>query len=146
MRKIFLIVGLLLCFLSPFTLAKSNISITLQCNINFSNYDGIDHATTSRSITLNAIKHIENGSKLVAQTDGYEFWVMIHGVQKLNGVDFINTFQVAIKQKSSGLFVHALSDFNTSPNSQPTQARVSLVSYHPNTFLESGELLFECKQ
>ena len=125
--------------------AKNQIEIKLQCDILFKNYNAIDHASTSKPITLNAIKHKEGGSQLVAQTDDYEFWVMIHGIQRINKVDFINSFQVAIKQKSSGLFMHALSDMNSSSKGKPKLARISLVDYHPNSFLEKGELLFECR-
>jgi hypothetical protein len=69
---------------------------------------------------------------------------MAHSVQTMQDQSFINNFQVAIKDKESGLFMHALSDTSHSLIHPPHAARISLVDYHTETGLEKGELLFEC--
>jgi hypothetical protein len=120
------------------------VLINLQCDVIFSNYRGIEHAATHEKVSLTALKQQTGGAKLVTQTDDFEFWVMVHGMQNLNGQDFINNYQVAIKEKSTGLFMHALSDTSHDPWQPPSKARISLVDYQPGSFLEKGELLFEC--
>ena len=118
--------------------------LQLQCTIKISNYNGVDHASISKDIALAKLKHKSGGTVLVSQTDDYEFWVMTHGQQTIKNVTFFNNFQVAIKEKKRGLFMHALSDTNNSPDITPAKARLSLVKYFEGTFLEEGELLFEC--
>lgn len=122
------------------------VPLNLTCDISFSNYDNIDNAVTTKDIILTQAKHKPDGMKQVTQTSGYEFWVMIHGVQSIAGQKFINNFQVAIKDKASQLFMHALSDTSHNPEVQPEKARISLVDYHSGTTLEKGELIFECRR
>lgn len=118
--------------------------IELKCSINITNYNGVDHASISKKVPLTALKHQVGGTVLVSQTNALEFWAMSHGQQTINGQTFINNFQVAIKDKKTGLFMHALSDKTNSPNKQALKARISLVTYFQDSFLEEGELLFEC--
>lgn len=40
--------------------------------------------------------------------------------------------------------MHALSDTSHDPAQPSAKARISLVDYQPGSFLENGELLFEC--
>lgn len=118
--------------------------LKLQCTVNISNYNGVDHASVSKDIVLSQLKHKAGGAVLVSQTDDYEFWAMIHGQQTIINMAFFNSFQVAIKEKKSGLFIHALSDTSNLPDITPAKARLSLVKYAEDSFLEEGELLFEC--
>ena len=124
---------------------KSNISLRLQCNISFRNFDGIALAAKTVEIELTELKHNPGGMIQVSHTDDYEFWVMTHTVQTINGQRFINNFQVAIKDKASKLFMHALSDSSYTPEKSPKHARISLVDYYPDSFLEKGELFFDCR-
>lgn len=124
---------------------EPQVSLKLLCNIAFSNFDNIEYSAKTKEITLTNMKHKPGGMQLVTQTSGYEFWAMIHGVQTMNDQCFINNFQVAIKHKTSQLFMHALSDTSHTPGNIPKHARVSLVDYHTNSSLEKGELLFECR-
>ncbi len=119
--------------------------LKLQCNIIYNNYDNIEHTAKTVEVTLNNYKHKSGGMIRIIQTKDYEFWVMTHGIQKIHDRTFINTFQVAIKTKGNNLFMHALSDITHSPENPPKQARISLVNYYPNSSLEKGELLFECR-
>ncbi len=89
---------------------KAIIPLHLQCGIYYSDFEGIEHAAKSFKIVLTEMKHKPGGRILLSQTDDYEFWVMTHSVQTINGQQFINNFQVAIKDKASKLFMHALSD------------------------------------
>jgi len=123
---------------------NTDISLTLLCNVSFSNFDNIEHSVKTEEVMLTAAKHQPGGMHLVTQTSNYEFWVMTHGLQTKNNQRFINNFQVAIKHKASQLFMHALSGTNHSPDTPPKHARISLVDYHPDSSLEKGELLFEC--
>lgn len=118
--------------------------LLLQCTINVSNYNGVEHASISKDIELVELKHKAGGAVLVSQTDEYEFWAMTHGLQTINDVTFFNTFQIAIKDKKSSLFMHAMSDTSNSPDKKPVKARLSLVKYFERSFLEEGELLLEC--
>lgn len=118
--------------------------LQLQCSINISNYNGVDHASILKNVELVKLKHKTNGAVLVSQTDEYEFWVMIHAQQTLNDQRFFNNFQVAIKDKKTELFMHALSDTSNDSDVKPVRARLSLVKYFTGSFLEEGELLFEC--
>ena len=124
---------------------KAEIPLRLQCNISFRDFDGIAYAVKTVEIELTELKHKPGGMILVNQTDNYEFWAMIHGVQMINGQRFINNFQVAIKDKNSKLFMHALSDTSHTPGRYPKHARISLVDYYPDSFLEKGELFFDCR-
>ena len=124
---------------------KTIIPLKLQCNISFMDFDGIDHAVKTVEVILKDLKHRPGGMIRVSQTEKYEFWVMTHGVQTINGLRFIYNFQVAIKDKASKLFMHALSDTSHTPDSPPKHARISLVEYYPDSFLEKGELLFDCR-
>lgn len=148
MFRLSYLICIFLIFTSPGSYAeeksKTIIPLKLQCNISFMDFDGIGHAAKSVEIILTALKHKPGGMILVSQTDNYEFWVMTHGVQTINGQVFINNFQVAIKDKVSKLFMHALSDTSHTPGSPPKHARISLVDYYPDSSLEKGELLFEC--
>ena len=118
--------------------------LQLQCTVNISNYNGIDHASVSKDIVLSQLKHKTGGAVLVSQTDDYEFWAMTHGQQTINNVTFFNNFQIAIKDKKSNLFMHALSDTSNLPDVMPVKARLSLVKYIEGSFIEDGELLYEC--
>lgn len=144
-----MVLMLLMVFCSSLGIAaqpaeNSLTPLQLQCSITITNYNGIDHASISKNVELLAIKHKPGGAVLVSQTDDYQFWVMIHGQQALNNVKFFNNFQVAIMDKKTNIFMHALSDTNNNSNVKPLKARLSLVKYFPNSFLEEGELLFEC--
>ncbi|MCP4343366.1 MAG: hypothetical protein GY799_31940 [Desulfobulbaceae bacterium] len=123
---------------------QGDMTLRLKCNIAFSNFDNIEQALTSAVIVLSDIKHKPGGAVLVSQTAGYQFWAMTHSVQSINGQQFVNNFQVAIQHKNSKLFAHALSDSSYTPERGPRHARVSQVEYHPDSFLEKGELSFEC--
>ena len=125
---------------------KQKLHLELNCTTSFNNFDNIENAVTSSQVTLTAAKHQPGGMQLVTQTSTYEFWVMAHGVQTINRQKFINNFQVAIKHKDSQLFMHALSDTSHTPDIPPKHARISLVDYHPDSTLEKGELLFECRR
>ena len=148
MQKITVLLVFTIFFLSSVLQAdeqvKNLIPLNLTCDISFNNFDNIDHAVTTKDIILTQAKHKPDGMKLVSQTRDYEFWVMTHSVQSIAGQKFVNNFQVAIKHKTSQLFMHALSDTGHSPEVQPEKARISLVDYHLNTTLEKGELIFEC--
>lgn len=140
----------LLLFITSFGLQAQNqdkphLSLELICNISFSNFDNIEHTAKTMEITLTGAKHQPGGMQLVTQTDNYEFWVMTHSVQTIGNQRFISNFQVAIKHKPDQLFMHALSDTSYSPDHLPRRARISLVDYHPDTALEAGELIFDCK-
>jgi hypothetical protein len=124
----------------------NNYHLKLECTVTFNNYDGVDNASLGAEIVLTNAKHNPGGSVQVSQTDDYEFWVMAHGVQTTNDQRLINSFQVAIKDKTTNTFMHALSDSNYSPAGGPEHARISLIDYHPNSFLEEGELMFECRR
>ncbi len=101
--------------------------------------------TVSRYLSNNPkIVDMATGKIGVYQNNNYEFWVMTHSIQKLNTQKFINNFQVAIRHKTSNLFVHALSDSSFNPEKCPKHARISLVDYQQGTFLEKGKLCFEC--
>jgi len=129
---------------STYVFAGSDIRLDLQCTINISNYNGVKHASITKNVSLTALKHRLGGAVLVSQTDEYEFWAMIHGVQTTGDSAIVNNYQVAIKDKGTGVFMHALSDTTHNANVRPVSARLSLVSYNKNTFLEEGELIFEC--
>lgn len=124
---------------------NTGISLKLLCNIAFSNFDNIEHTVKTEEVMLTAEKYQRGGMQLVTQTSSYEFWVMTHGIQTINKRQFINNFQVAIKHKASQLFMHALSDTSHTPGMPPKHARVSLVDYRPDTNLEKGELVLECR-
>jgi len=112
------------------------IPLKLSCFVSFQNYDGIEEALTTKQVKLDNHKHEDGGVSLVTQTDSYEFWAMTHGIQSTAGAKaFIRDFQVAIRHKQSGLFMHALSNETNSPENQAKKARISLVSYYPNTTL-----------
>ena len=123
---------------------KKDFELNLQCDIAFSNYEGVESSSISKSVTLSNFKHKNGGTALVSQSDHYEFWAMVHGVQSINDKRFVYNFQVAIKDKKTGVFMHALSDSSYKPDQAPNHARISLVEYHPDSFLEKGELFFEC--
>lgn len=118
--------------------------LNLQCTVAFSNFDQIEERSKSGEITLTDLKHKPGGMVRFTQTKAYEFWVMTHSVQSVNNESFINNFQVAIRHKESGLFMHALSDTTNRVDQPPHAARISLVNYHAETALEKGELFFEC--
>jgi len=149
MRKVIWLIGLFSVAASFISQAHADegrgISLNLLCNITFSDFDGIEHLAKTEEIRLSEIKHKPGGSALVAETDHYEFWVMVHGMQTIDKQDFVNNFQVAIKHKVSLLFMHALSDTSHSADKSPRHARISLVEYYPDSTLEKGELMFECK-
>jgi len=132
------------CFTTIAPASNLELNLTLQCNIAFTNYNNVEHATITKTTKLTNYKHKEGGAVLVSQTDDYEFWAMVHGVQEINNKKFINNFQVAIKNKHNNVFMHALSDTTHTAERAPKQARLSLVDYHPDSFLEKGELFFEC--
>jgi hypothetical protein len=81
---------------------------------------------------------------MVDSIEPYEFWVLGYGVQTLNDQTFFTSFQVGIRDKRTGAFAHADSD-RGSIDGKPSSARVSLVEYHPSSFLEKGELSLECR-
>jgi hypothetical protein len=143
MSKLALFFGLLTLYLAT-PLYADVISLDLQCTVAFSSFDQIDDQSKSGEITLTDMKHRPGGMIRFTQTKAYEFWVMTHSVQSMSERSFINNFQVAIKDKESGLFMHALSDTSRSINHPPNAARISLVNYHAETGLEKGELFFEC--
>jgi hypothetical protein len=120
--------------------------LSLKCSAVFSNYNGVKHAATFIDVTLSQPKHNPGGMILATQTKDYEFWVMSHGVQTLNNKRFINNFQVAIRDKATGLFMHALSDTSHNADNPPEHARICLVDYHNESNLEKGELCFSCSR
>ena len=81
----------------------------------------------SRGIRLTQAKHRSGGMKRASQTADYEFRVMTHAVQSLKGLKFINNFQVAIKLKSSQLFIHALSDTTHSADRPPQKTGICML-------------------
>lgn len=99
----------------------------------------------TEELVLTNFKHKPGGIRLVTQTGEYEFWVMTHNIQTINNKRFVSNFQVAIKHNSSRLFIHALSDTTHTAGSSPKHARISIVEYQPDSFIEKGELLFECR-
>lgn len=50
-----------------------------------------------------------------------------------------------VKNLSSELFVHALSNVSNAPKVKRQAPRLSFDVYHPDTFIKKGELLFDCK-
>ncbi len=140
-RKIFLIL-LFACL--PINSADFVLPIELTCKIFFSNYAGVKQAEITRIVVLKHLKHNANGREMISQTDDFEFWVMLHSAQTLDEKRFVNNFQVAIKEKKTGLFAHAMSDSSHSFDVKPKSARISFVEYHPESFIESGELFFKC--
>jgi hypothetical protein len=140
------VVSALLALLFTTRLFADISPLGLQCTVAFTHFDRIENMSKSGEVTLSDIKHKPRGSIKFTQTEAYEFWVMAHGVQSTNDHAFINNFQVAIKHKESGLFMHALSDTSHSKNKPPLAASISLVNYHTGTMLENGELFFECKR
>ncbi len=137
----------LLAVLSFLFVAKSFAvePLSLSCGISLSAYAGVASESHFFDVVLSHHKHKEGGHKLVLERQGLQFWVMAHSVQTLSGVEFINSYQLAVKDSVSGLFVHVLSDISNTPLVAPQSARLSLVDYHPDTFLEKGELMFDCK-
>ncbi len=125
--------------------AALNIKLSLSCNIIFDNYSGFKDTSITKDIVLTNYKHKPGGMIKISELNGFEFWAMIYSVQKINDQTFINSFQVAIKDKANNLFMHALSDLVFTPNATPNQARISLVDYRGNGQEEKGELLFECR-
>lgn len=119
--------------------------LSLSCGISLSAYAGVESESHFFDVVLSHHKHKEGGHKLVLERQGLQFWVMTHSVQTLSGVEFINSYQLAVRTLASGLFVHALSDVSNAPSVAPRSARLSLVDYHPDTFLEKGELMFDCQ-
>lgn len=128
------------------TYAKSDIksTLSLKCSVLVSNYSGVEQASHFADVVLTVSKNLPGGNVRVTRMQGFEFWVMTHGLQRTNNQVVFNSFQVAIKSIKSGLFIHALSDVSFDVSKPPQQARISLVDYHPDSFIESGELLFEC--
>jgi len=124
---------------------REKVSLTLTCNINFSDAKALENNINTDEIRLSAAKHKRGGAKLIHQTNEYEFWVMTHGIQTIENERFINSFQVAVKNKKSKMFSHALSDRSFSAVNQPEYARISLVEYYPDSLLEQNEILFECE-
>jgi hypothetical protein len=124
---------------------RDELSLTLICNISFSDAKALENNINTDEIRLSAEKHKRGGAKLIHQNNEYEFWVMTHGVQTMGNEKFINSFQVAVKHKKSKIFSHALSDRSFSAIKQPKYARISLVEYYPDSLLEQNEVLFECE-
>lgn len=124
--------------------ARPLFSLDLQCVVEFRDFEKVEHILKVVDVRLSQIKHKPGGHVLVAETDHYEFWVMVHGTQSINDQNIVNAFQTAIKHKNSLLFMHALSDVSHSASDLPKRSRVSLVEYHPNSMLEKGELMLEC--
>jgi hypothetical protein len=125
--------------------AALNIKLSLSCNIIFDNYSGFKDTSISKDIVLTNYKHKPGGMIKISELHGFEFWAMIYSVQRINNQTLINSFQVAIKDKATNLFMHALSDIVFTTNTTPNQARISLVDYWGNGQEEKGELLFECR-
>ena len=71
--KLIFIVCLLLSSVVSYAANKLK-PLQLQCTINISNYNGVDHASISKDIELTQLKHKAGGAVLVSQTDDYEFW------------------------------------------------------------------------
>jgi hypothetical protein len=144
-----IICGLLLSFLSvnsnaeKISTLKTNV-LNLTCSISFSGFAEMPDTSITKNATLSAGKNAKGGAVLLTQTDAFEFWLMAHGVQTLGGDRFINNFQVAIKDKKSEFFAHALSDTSYSATQPPKAARLSFVEYYPSSLLERGELILEC--
>jgi hypothetical protein len=149
MFKVRIMLGILLISITLDLFAKDKsvnaFSLPLQCSIVFSDFDAVENESAFVDVTLVALKHKSGGAVLAYQAKGYEFWVMAHSVQTTNTKKFVNNFQVAIKHKRNKLFMHALSDSSNDPKSPPGHARISLLEYHPGSFLEKGELFFDCK-
>ena len=110
--------ALLAFFFTPRLFADIS-PLDLQCTVSFTNFDQIENVSKSGEITLTDMKHKPGGVIKFTQTKTYEFWVMTHGVQSTNDHAFINNFQVAIKHKERGLFMHALSDTSHSKKQAP---------------------------
>ncbi len=122
----------------------SPAELNLNCTIISADYRGIHDILITKKVKLIGLKHQPNGAVKVASYGNFDFWVMIYGM-KLDGVEpVIMNFQVAIKDRRSDQFMHALSDTSFDKNKPPQMARISLVEYHPNSMVEKGELLFEC--
>lgn len=135
---------LIIYFLFANAYADNN-SIKLTCEVHFSNFNSVKQASTGAEVTISGMKHHPAGAVLVTQTNDYEFWVMSHGQQTINNRKFLTNYQVAIKDKKTDMFMHSLSDTTHSPDRKPIMARVSLVQYEPGSFIEKGELFFECR-
>lgn len=119
-------------------------ALMLNCTITAQDFSGLKDTAISKETVISGMKHEPGGAVKIATLAPYEFWVMVHGTV-LSKPSRILNYQVAIKDKRTNQFFHALSE--TSPDSAhpPRSARISLVEYHPNSMMEKGELFLECK-
>ncbi len=138
----------LMCSLLFFLVAmKVNAAepLALNCAITFSNYSGVKSKAHFYEVVLAEHKHKAGGRVQLLTWQAKEFWVMTHGIQSLGEREFINSFQVAIKNVGTREFYHALSDRTFVAGQKPQVGRLSLVEYDLQSGLEAGELLFECR-
>ena len=131
-------------YIEPSYAALIVTPLDLKCGVYISNYDGIEHYSTSSNVSLIGKKKDIEGSTLIGENEKYEFWVFTNGVMSRGTAYLITSFQVAIKVKATDEFFHAVSDTSYDPMVLPKQARISLIKYFDNTFQEEGSLFFEC--
>lgn len=118
--------------------------LVVNCTVMSRDFSELNDTLFSKEAVLSKMKHQPGGAVNITNIGPYEFWVMVHGMV-LGGQSQITNYQVAIKDKRTNQFMHALSDTSLNSNNPPKAARISLVEYYPESLLEKGELLFECK-
>jgi hypothetical protein len=119
-------------------------ALMLNCTIISRDFSDIKDTTISQEAVINALKHKPGGAAKVTTIEPYEFWVMVHSMMLGEQPKIIN-FQVAIKDRRTNQFMHALSNTSIDGANPINMARISLVEYYPDSMLEKGELLFECR-
>lgn len=138
----------LLIFIIMISLSSVSNSFTrlnLQCVMSSSNFSELDDVFEVREVSLAGVKNKIDGTEKVFDFSGYEMWAMVHTLQKTENTPRILNFQVAVKKKGTNSFFHALSN-TVNEKDEPLSARISLVEYAEDSFLEVGEIFFECKQ
>ena len=127
------------------TVMAERSDLKLQCSLSVNHYHQMEDSFQVKTVTLSGLKHLPTGAAKVFELPDYDFWVMTHTVQNIETQAHINNFQVALHNKHSGNFVHALSNTVFPNSADQMKARISLVDYYSDTLSEEGELLFECQ-
>ena len=119
-------------------------ALVLKCTIMASDFSELKDTNLTKEAAISGMKHQPSGAVKIATVEPYEFWVMAHGL-KLNKPSQIINYQVAIKDRRTNQFMHAMSNTSLDSANPLKSARISLVDYYPNSLLEKGELIFECQ-
>lgn len=130
---------------SVFGSTSPSPELRLSCSVHSDNFGTEPGLLTSKNVSIGGSVLAREGRSLVYETEDLAFWALAHMTQELNDDHFINSFEVAIHEKSTDRFYNALSDSVFSPDQTPTSARIRLTNYHPGTFYEEGYIIFECQ-